>query len=83
MLKNSIKLDSRCSWLPVKMSQRQFLPLDEDSMDTDREFNLNEMTAMEYLKQVRFERRTIPQVVTVHPMVSEPEVPPKEVKKFI
>ena len=64
------------------MSQRQFLPVDEDSMDTDREFNLNEMTAMDYLKQVRFERRTIPQVVTVHPMVSEPEVPTKEVRKI-
>jgi hypothetical protein len=52
------------------MSQRQFLPVDEDSMDTEREFNLNEMSAMDYLKQVRFERKTIPQVVTVHPMVN-------------
>lgn len=52
------------------MTQRQFLPLDEDSIDTEREFDLNSMSAMEYLKQVRFERKTIPQVVTVHPMMS-------------
>lgn len=52
------------------MSQRQFLPLDEDSMDIEREFNLSEMSAMDYLKQVKFERKTIPQVVTVHPMVN-------------
>jgi gem associated protein 2 len=56
--------------LTLIMSQRQFLPLDEDSMDIEREFNLENMSAMDYLKQVRFERKTIPQVVTVHPMVN-------------
>lgn len=50
------------------MSQRQFLPLDEGSHDCEQEFNLISMSAMDYLKQVRFERKKIPQVVTVHPL---------------
>lgn len=50
------------------MSQRQFLPLDEDSLDSELEYNLSTMSAMDYLKQVRFERKNIPQVVTVHPL---------------
>lgn len=50
------------------MSQRQFIPLDEDSLDCEREFDLTKMSAMDYLKGVRFERKTIPQVVTVHPL---------------
>lgn len=50
------------------MSQRQFLPLDEDSRECDQEFNLTTMSAIDYLKQVRFERKKIPQVVTVHPL---------------
>lgn len=47
------------------MSQRLFIPLDEDSLDCEREFDLTKMSAMEYLKGVRFERKTIPQIVTV------------------
>lgn len=55
------------------MSQRQFLPLDEDSIEVEQEFDLHRMTAVMYLKQVRFERKMIPQVVTVHPLIrSEP-----------
>lgn len=50
------------------MSQRQFLPLDEDSIDCEREFDLSTMSAISYLKQVRLERKKIPQVVTVHPL---------------
>lgn len=53
------------------MSQRQFIPLDEDSLDCEREFDLTKMTAMDYLKGVRFERKILPQVVTVHPFQSQ------------
>lgn len=49
------------------MSQRQFLPLPDDvgSSDSEHEFDLSNMSALEYLKQVRFERRKIPEVVTI------------------
>lgn len=47
------------------MSQRLFIPFDEDSIENEQEFNLISMTALDYLKQVRFERRKIPQVVSV------------------
>ncbi|CRL03075.1 CLUMA_CG016533, isoform A [Clunio marinus] len=49
------------------MSQRQCLPVD-DSSDSDHEFDLTKMTALDYLKKVRCERKKIAQVVTVHPM---------------
>jgi hypothetical protein len=53
------------------MSQRQCLPVDDDdSPMSDEEFDLSKMSAIDYLKQVRFERRKIPQIVTVHPMRS-------------
>jgi Survival motor neuron (SMN) interacting protein 1 (SIP1) len=42
--------------------------LDEDSLESEREFDLSAMSAMDYLKQVRSERKKIPQVVTVHPL---------------
>lgn len=52
--------------------QRQFLPLDEDSREPiDQEFNLSTMTPESYLKQVRLERKNIPQVVRVAPLCSE------------
>lgn len=47
------------------MSQRLFIPFDEDSIENEQEFNLISMTALDYLRQVRFERRKIPQVVSV------------------
>lgn len=51
------------------MSQRQCLPLD-DSSDSEQElkFDLTNMDSTTYLKQVRNERKKIPQIVTVHPM---------------
>lgn len=52
------------------MSQRQCLPIDDSSSDTEQEFDLSKMSALEYLKKVRFERKNIPMVVTVHPMLS-------------
>ena len=57
------------------MSQKQFLPIDDDSLDAcEQEFDLSTMSATDYLKQVRFERKKIPQVVTVHPLrAEEPE----------
>lgn len=67
------------------MSQRQCLPLD-DSSENEQEFDLSSMSAIEYLKQVRYERKTIPQVVTVHPMVNLQAAEPTEldeVEKFI
>ena len=51
------------------MSQRQFFPFEEDSIEIEREFNLATMSANDYLKQVRLQRKRIPQVVTVHPLI--------------
>lgn len=63
------------------MSQRQFLPLDEDSREpVDQEFNLTTMTPAEYLRQVRFERKNIPQVVRVAPL-RDPTEPPLQLNK--
>ena len=58
------------------MAQRPFLPVDEDSLDNEieREFDLDKMSANDYLKQVIFERKKIPQVVTVHPMRSNDDM---------
>lgn len=60
------------------MSQRQCLPIDDSSSDNEQDFDLSNMSALDYLKQVRFERKTIPVVVTVHPMVSTPIAPPEQ-----
>lgn len=69
------------------MSQRQCLPVNDNadaSPESEQEFELLNMSAVNYLKQVRFERRKIPQIVTVHPLVTstEPQVPVEPEVKF-
>lgn len=55
------------------MSQRQCLPLgdDEEVMDADQDFDLDNDSAAKYLAKVRSQRNRIPQIVTVHPLVVE------------
>lgn len=49
------------------MSQRQFFSIsDDDDDDDDVEFNLSTMSAMDYLKCVRLERKQIPEIVTIN-----------------
>ncbi|KAG5677306.1 hypothetical protein PVAND_007075 [Polypedilum vanderplanki] len=48
------------------MSSRQCLPIDEDSSsDSELNFNLEEISALKYLKQVRSERKKIPKIVSI------------------
>lgn len=50
------------------MSQRQCLPLDEDeddqSTDSEMDYDVSQLSALKYLKKVRNERRRIPQIVS-------------------
>lgn len=65
------------------MSQRQCLPIDDDSSESEQEFDLSKMSAIDYLKQVRYERKKLPPIVTVHPMTTnQDEEEPVEVKLF-
>lgn len=50
------------------MSQRQFFSISDDEEEgggQDVEFDLSTMTAMDYLKRVRSERKKIQEIVTV------------------
>lgn len=60
----------------IKMSQRQCLPIEEDEeeVDSDQDFDMNNDSAAKYIQKVRFERNRIPQIVTVHPMVMHEEM---------
>lgn len=50
------------------MSQRQCLPLDEDeddqSTDSEMDYDVSQLSALKYLKKVRAERRKIPEIVS-------------------
>lgn len=60
------------------MSQRQCLPLDEDSSNSDQDFDMDNDSAAKYLKKVISQRNRIPQIVSVvAPMVIEREVEEK------
>ena len=54
------------------MSQRQCLPIDNEESSKDSEFNfdLGQLSALEYLKKVRSGRKKLPQIVTK-------EIPPE------
>lgn len=49
----------------IEMSQRQFFSISDDEEECDAEFDLSTMTAMDYLKRVRYERKQIQEIVTV------------------
>jgi hypothetical protein len=47
------------------MSQRQCLPVDEDeSTDSELNFDLSNISAAEYLRKVRSERKKVAEIVT-------------------
>lgn len=50
------------------MSQRQCLPIDdeenEDSSDSEMDYDVTQISALKYLQKVRNERKKIPQIVT-------------------
>lgn len=56
------------------MSQRQCLPLDEESSASDQDFDMDNDSAAKYLKKVISQRNRIPQIVSVAPMMVHREI---------